>query len=50
LQLARDGADGAIPDLPVIDAHDGRDAHRRSGEEQFVAHIEFAAVDGPLHN
>ena len=35
-------------DGAMIDAHYRRDAHRCSGEEQLVAHIELAAGDRPL--
>src|SRR5205814_1176034 len=46
LEPAGDCADGSVSDRTMVYAHDGRDGHGGAGEEQLIANVEFAAVDG----
>ena len=44
----RQRSDGFVLHGTMVNAHDGRQADGSAGKEQFVANVEFAAVDRSL--
>src|SRR5271166_4294989 len=50
LHLARNRACLSVFYQPMINLRYGRNSHRSAGEKQLVTNIQFAAVDGALHN